>query len=543
MSLESPIDDGREADRESMYLELAENENIYYVENEEFYTTAERTQPRQVEAFYDIEEFLRAMPTTQASAEEFWKDPKSVFEKYQRLGSVSEHDDKTVLHRLVEEYAKPPPERNGANHDKMHLRLSVRNIVEQYPHLVKVRDNKGRGITPLYGALARVVKDRDLGLAHYMILGCLVPPQSGGKGSSTATGEPNTPKQHPLTEALAIRCSVEDRTENALHLVMRHPYVVTPKARKKLVDLADGFTIADADLKGYTPLHYAVEYVRSSEEQYELIRQMITIGDCKTLIEQDRAVLDRRTDSGLSVYQYHMQTRERFLLKPPTTTRPGRAPSRVRAPIRRPTGGGGGGGRDIPDAGRHPRDTERPQVRNFSRERNTSRDRDPEAERERRDSSPGAERKDGPGGKEGPGGSKEGPGAREPTRRGRDATRTVHPSGRESSARRGQLYAQGRVGFAIDDSITTPVTHGEPAITRRTAQAPQQPSPEERKKVLEDWANKIQLELKIQCMRKRSHGAAERFLYGRNSNGKYARGFDSIVKQLSTYCLVFQVNC
>ncbi|TDZ31127.1 Cell wall-associated protease [Colletotrichum spinosum] len=279
-----------------------------------------------------------------------------ILDKYPDLPCQSELDGRTVLHRIVDDF----PRMAGKKDSNKNLNLkqtiifAVMTITSRHPELLAKPANNG--ITPLYRVIVSCCAkgDEDPMRSHLMrqmIFKCKrvktdaaastagdARMDDGTGGQDSIRSEDKTP--HPLTEALKVKCtSVIDnmnRSENVLHLAMRHHWVFASqmKALVRLASNASEETIVEKDGNGFSPLHYAVNYEWSSQEQLTIVKHLIQNGESAALIERRQGVLDLTTKDGLSAYRYHMLTRERAQKQPsqhPNNTAAWKAPGIRRA--------------------------------------------------------------------------------------------------------------------------------------------------------------------------------------------------------------------
>jgi hypothetical protein len=236
---------------------------------------------------------------------------KAIWEEHPNLSKPSDSDDKNILHLLIESHMIAEPK------TRSYIRQAISKITAKYPQLVQLRDTGGQ--TPLYMAMAK----GDPPLIRAITKNCKVrsgedvPDALGtektAKTSTTETGD-------PLSEAIAVKNLAGGLTENVLHYVLRpKPVKTPPETIKSIVGKASVNAITLQDQHGFTPLHYAVAYENSSETQFNYIKKLVKRGETKKLIRLGTAVLDLETSKdSLSVYRYHVKTREQFKEKPIT---------------------------------------------------------------------------------------------------------------------------------------------------------------------------------------------------------------------------------
>jgi ankyrin repeat protein len=181
-------------------------------------------------------------------------------EKYGIYFNDKVDKNQTLLHVLAYE-AKPP---NNS------LKRLVQYLIKNHPTLMLVQDTDEK--TPLYVAIC----EKKSTLVRWMI-----------------------DKYPEIAAVFEKECN---RSDYCLHAAIRNrlPSNVTVELVKKATKKA---LIAE-DVKGYTPLHLAVEYGRCTDSQYNIV---------KALIEQGDSALDKVTKAPdcYSPYRWHMHTRER----------------------------------------------------------------------------------------------------------------------------------------------------------------------------------------------------------------------------------------
>ncbi|KAF6833666.1 hypothetical protein CPLU01_05387 [Colletotrichum plurivorum] len=373
-------------------------------------------------------------------------EPNKIFDTY-HLSSESEINSKTVLHYIVEEFPKLIRVKGAVPHRRALLQ-AVKTITARYPHLLTITAD---GITPLYSAIQCCASINDDRLAGYMIRNCkrlkdaevAKPVATGGGGDDDAASSTDD-ASHPLTEALAVECTSvsNNRSETVLHLAMRNHavFVSNMKLLRRLASRASEAAVISRDRGKFTPLHYAVDYEWSSQEQYEIVELLLAAGESSTLIAEEKAVLDLHSKKDdMSVYEYHQWTRDKY--KEPPTQPP----------------------KEVPN-------------------------------------------------------TKEAPG------RGRNPVPTIHIPTRDGSERpngRGDSQTlNSPMGYGLQRAPTEGhrVTERERQATTKEKEKDkaQEQTPEKRKEIRDQWFDKIQMLLKMKCLRTRSHEASTRFLYGGN---------------------------
>ncbi|TGO61940.1 hypothetical protein BOTNAR_0121g00230 [Botryotinia narcissicola] len=153
---------------------------------------------------------------------------------------------------------------------------------EAYSRLLISKDETGSESNPLYAAISR----KDAKLVAYMC---------ENKDKSPIV-------QDALVIALGMQCS--ERSENCLIAAIRHKLPVDTILN--LIEKATENALKAQDSKGFTPLHYAVEYERCTHSQFAIVRKLIECGD---------SALDKLGNKPdyFSVYGYHESTREKYV--------------------------------------------------------------------------------------------------------------------------------------------------------------------------------------------------------------------------------------
>ncbi|KAM0565038.1 hypothetical protein ACHAP9_008779 [Verticillium nonalfalfae] len=374
---------------------------------------------------------------------------KQFFDTYgEAMKNRTEDDDLTFLHVLL----------NTRDIPVKTLESPVKHIVQKYPRLLLEADREKK--TPLYIAIESSKMSR---LAEIMIDGCKY-----------------------FDRALAKPC--REKGENCLHLAMRSRHL--PGAvKQKFIRLAPKEAIYAQDSKGYTPLHYAVEFKRANEEQLEVVKQLIA--------KDDTAFLKvTKAPDPRSVYQYAEHTRLTYDVPKASTRTPASSRSKDKNADSRTPG--------EQDASRDQPEPQAPAAPKRELDPKSKR----EAERKAREEIEARQKKEAS--------SRHGQGRNEnPDVKSREP---VGPPPVDGS----------RKGDAVDPLIRSltrkaTVTFDETAKekssrkSRKTVEDPKEA--EETKKKLEEWSAKIRLELKLHCMRTRAPDETTRFLYGKNKAG------------------------
>ncbi|KAL6831425.1 hypothetical protein J3E69DRAFT_329441 [Trichoderma sp. SZMC 28015] len=426
-----------------------------------------------------------------------WKDSKIVEEIWTdnpNLSKPSDSDGKNILHLLVESYIiKRGPERKC-------ICEAISHITARYPELVQNCSTSGS--TPLYMAMVK----GDMLLVATIIKNCRLQPNGKDDGNNSkditegaTNGKKGMEKRDDLlSQALAVQCIGDSsREENALHYALRtESSAITPAILNWIVRRAPVAAIAARDSDGFTPLHYAVDYGKSSEVQFELIMILLRKGEHKKLIGQGKAVLDILTNSNLSVYQHLIKTREFFVERPTVIlTQPTRQissslnklkaegkPLEVRASVQ------GQSTLDIREQEWVAKAEAMKATPNTDKERSKPSIHEERIEEDVKKENEGPSLPNFTQKKEGPGVAKH----RE--------QRTVGPS-RDS---------------VTNDNGPTVKSETQQKHNLQQKSMPHKQTIEERKRERDEWSKKIEVELKKQYLRSRPHQRAIQLLYGKN---------------------------
>jgi ankyrin repeat protein len=424
----------------------------------------------------------------------------------------SEIDDRTALHILVAEHNQA---QGTADKDASQALIkAIANITKRYPGLVSRLDKSGK--TPLYDAIT----NRQARVVRNMVKHC------GSRKVSTAS------KDHPLVQAIEKHCSYKTGKENALHIAFREmPKAVDKETLKTMCEHATEEAVAYPDYKGFTPLHYAVRYRHSSEEQFEMIEILLRKGQAtrENPLSPVKDVLDHyasvKVDNQfvrMSVFEYHMSTRKTYDQETSS------------AIIARGKRSGKDG--DAGKAGKH-NDRKRDAEQSSAMTADGKRIGSTVSAQASVQHSAGAHSK--PGAEQGKSeriperfkDERTGKGYKDertgPTGKGSKERDEKNDSGKHVS--QAKLTKQGG-HRTVDEQKAEPVKESAPAnigIMRSNTGAPAAVKPkiiepqetaEEKKKRRDEWSDKIQNELKIQILRNRPFDQATRFLYGKNLN-------------------------
>ncbi|TGO35166.1 hypothetical protein BHYA_0168g00220 [Botrytis hyacinthi] len=201
---------------------------------------------------------------------------KKFFDKYSRYIEKLVDENKNLLHVLA--YW------DGATNSSTKSLISklTTKYPEEYSRLLVSSDDTGSESNPLYAAISR----KDAKLVAYMC---------ENKDKSPIV-------QDALVSALGMQCS--ERSENCLIAAIRHKLPVD--IILNLIEKTTENALKAQDSKGFTPLHYAVEYERCTHSQFEIVRKLIECGD---------SALDKlgNKPDHFSVYGYHESTQEKYV--------------------------------------------------------------------------------------------------------------------------------------------------------------------------------------------------------------------------------------
>jgi len=465
-----------------------------------------------------------------------WNKADEIFALYPALREQSELNGQTVLHMLIDSWQKHIPVNLKVLPP---IRKAFVAIVAKYPELVKVRDTLDQqgsrisGQTVLYRAIAS---------GHSRIVDAVVKNTKPIETTSSSGKKSKKEKANdPLSQAILVRCSADGREENSLHFALRSsPQVVSPETLKKLVRKSTEAAVAAADSFGFTPLHYAVDYSRCSHDQYGIIKSLLKTGEKSSLIKSGKAVLDFVTNGErLSVYRYHIKTREQFREKAPPPKLGQSTRAKTEEDLRNLRR------QDEEQRAKEFDEQRRRQQRQQQGERKraqTDGDRDSESEGEAnkashfsRNAQPAVPGKGAPKGEDAksqvykgaPTGSgkefrdKEGPRGREP----RVDTRAPPAARDESQKPKGDGRPRG----------PDPRTPLKRTATVTFAEPESEETAEDRKRKRDEYSDKLKMDIKIQYLRTRSHHKAVKFLYGKNPDGMHPRYLDTYQDTLSRY--------
>lgn len=381
-----------------------------------------------------------------------WKDKSKIREffsqaKWPRLLQNSEVKGNNLLHLLVMEQQETQGRRRNA----------VEAVAKLWPQLMSDKNDEHR--TPLYLAL----ENEKMGLVRAML------------------------RAKMITQALEVKCS---GGENCLAYALRSRKVPADMLAD-LVNKATFRAINEKDNRNWTPLHLAADYTESSEERLKLIRTLIEKGENRADDESEDIELALDVYAGpekMSVYEYHVQTREKAKMAP-AKSRTTERPSGSSAPAK------------------------------VNEERKAPADREPERSSQAKRQE---QEREGAPGKAGPQGrGKEGPAAQ----------RANNPSPEQTTRKEGPGSARPEANKDSDDQLDVPSPRapgGQNKAVNFQASVVQADLQHEQKRTIAEakarekdkWSDMILAELKLYCMRTRSIRQATRFLHGKAGDSK-----------------------
>ncbi|KAL2817706.1 hypothetical protein BDW59DRAFT_131874 [Aspergillus cavernicola] len=225
-----------------------------------------------------------------------WTEHAEIFgeeaTRWPHLADVSEKTGDCILHFLMRDD-------DATQKENKELGKAIKYITKYHPRLLTVR-NKDK-MTPLYLALSVLDRPR-----VSLIKRGLFPPKLSGKG------------KRRLAKAIATRCGPQD--ENCLHLALKNQFRDS-SLLELMVQNASQDAINARDNGNWTPLHRAVHYRHAGEDTFNIIQELIARGEPSPepcgIFDAPQAeyafdayvTVDREE---LSVYEYHMKTRDRM---------------------------------------------------------------------------------------------------------------------------------------------------------------------------------------------------------------------------------------
>lgn len=217
--------------------------------------------------------------TSEEEVDDFFADHGAV------AGESSSKDAGNLLHSLVDvvKHNEIKPE---------HVELLLRRLVERYPDLLKYPNKDGH--SPIFMA----IRASQHQLVDYMVSTCL-------KDKSI------TIYQECLDDVLTKKVQ-EGKT--CLHAALTEKNF-NSKTTKMLIENASDEALAVLDDANKTPMHYAVQFPKCTEERMELIDLFIR-RDGEAIQSQStrhETFLDQPKINGSSVYQEHQKSRESTL--------------------------------------------------------------------------------------------------------------------------------------------------------------------------------------------------------------------------------------
>lgn len=248
-----------------------------------------------------LDDFMKRLDNfgDEKPSKEFWN---GVWETHKFLEhGQSEINGKTILHLLVEKYMGLKDRDQSKLVKSNVIGPAINQITRRYPNLIGVLDYEKKQ-TPLFEAIIA----RKPALVSAMVKTC------GSK---------------ELARAIEQKCLFDGKYENTLHRALnRRSESVFPAGKgmevlRKICSKATREAILATDGNDFTPLHHAVHYERSSEDQLELIDMLLRKGDSRDLVDlKDRRgvldkyakVSDRSGEKRMSVFEYHKWTRDEY---------------------------------------------------------------------------------------------------------------------------------------------------------------------------------------------------------------------------------------
>ncbi|KAF7870352.1 hypothetical protein EAF04_004098 [Stromatinia cepivora] len=182
------------------------------------------------------------------------------FDKYSKHLGQRVNGEKNLLHVLA--YCNEP----SNYYMKSLISKLMKKYPEQYSKLLVDMDETENTSNPLHAAISK--------------------------------GKAKLQVEDALVTALGMKCS--DRSENCLHAAIRRNLPV--KIILNLIERAREGSLEAQDSKGFTPLHYAVEYKQCTRSRFEVVTKLIECGD---------SALDKLGNKPdyFSVFGYHESTR------------------------------------------------------------------------------------------------------------------------------------------------------------------------------------------------------------------------------------------
>ncbi|KAL4864041.1 hypothetical protein BDV12DRAFT_205945 [Aspergillus spectabilis] len=382
-----------------------------------------------------------------------WTKHGEVFGKaakrWQNLTERSEKTGDCILHFLMKD--------DDANRtENKEIGKAIKNITKYHPNLMTERNNEK--MTPLYLALS-----------------LLDPPRASRIKTGLFPSKMSDKRKVELAKAIEYKCGTRDENclhlalKNCLHLVMKNKLRDT-SLLETIINHASQDAINARDIGNWTPLHHAVNYQHSGESTLRIIKSLIGRGEpCPEPGGElnpphheyafDAYVTWDREE--LSVYGYHMKTRDRTTSRVPATK----------------------ANRTIDG-----KDTPKTEQRDLaSAERQTQNPKKPVGKAQRMNQGEKANIS--------------------VTRR---AAETTEEAGEDDFPKPG-------LGRTNTFQVRTGGKAKRASSTDSTKQS-QKGEDEQEGERLEYWSEQIRNELKLHCLRTRTSAQAERFLYGSNKD-------------------------
>lgn len=386
-----------------------------------------------------------------------WEKRKEYFGKQKKrwdhLTEKSERNDNGILHFLILD-----EDGTGSSSTVKEKAKAVRYIVKYQPQLL-MRHNKD-GMTPLYLALDNQKFTLVKGIFRANI------------------------KEEQMAKAISLRCTTLG--ENCLHYAMKSSRVPL-EIQQQLVAYADHESINAKSNGNFTPLHRAVHYRYSSEERFKIVQKLIekseeplSAGDGADSQPVECALDTYATLEGekVSVYEYHVKTREETLKAP---SRPAKQAPAKSASIKPPFNG-------IEDT-KSGEEAARQKQAKEERDRGLL-EKPKDAPRRNQEGNTQSNRN-----KPGPGGS-------------RDQLKVPEPE---------------RAASPNPGGLSRSVTFAEETIKKQSAEQEQEKKQSKEKLEAQQrikWSDEIQSELRLHCLRTRTIAQSTQFLYGKNNESK-----------------------
>lgn len=235
-------------------------------------------------------------------------DTKQLFgensDRWPYLGATSERKGDGILHILMTEDYDNKKQREN-------LGKAIQCTIQYHPKMWTARNDEK--LTPLYLALTSLDAKRVDLLKKHLFL---------------AKTSRNPIPRAKLEKAIATACPAD--WENCLHLALKHR-IRSTSLLTSMIKYASPEAVNATDGNSWTPLHRAARYDYSSQGSLKIIKALIARGEPGDGVSRNSEyALDTyvKIDKELlSVYQYHMKTRDE--MRPaPSSSRQANKPSR-----------------------------------------------------------------------------------------------------------------------------------------------------------------------------------------------------------------------